>query len=371
MTGIRGGDRRARVALAVAAALLLGAAATGYTVHAARREPGGTAPQAAARPQAAAPGPGPAGAPHGSGRAPAAAEGVVAGPLSLDGGRRLLFRSTIPGDAHGALATVPMSDPSGTRTVGEARCERVDAAAGVALCLRASSNALVRYEAVVLDRRLRELRRVPVGGLPSRARISADGRIASWTVFVTGHSYAATGFSTRTSVIDLRTGRLLVRNMERFRILKDGREYRSADVNLWGVTVTADDDRFYATLGTRGRTYLVEGELARQEVRTLRENVECPSLSPDGTRLAFKKRMPDDWRKPWRLHVLDLATMRETPLAERSNVDDQAAWLDDRTVAYALEEPDEPRSNVWAVPADGGGAPRLLVRDAFSPAPLP
>lgn len=48
-------------------------------------------------------------------------------------------------------------------------------------------------------------------------------------------------------------------------------------------------------------------------------------------------------------------------------MDDQAAWLDDHTVMYGL-----PRHgggwDVWSVPADGGGAPRLLIHNASSPA---
>ena len=65
----------------------------------------------------------------------------------------------------------------------------------------------------------------------------------------------------------------------------------------------------------------------------LHENVECPSLSPDGTRVAYKRRTGSATR-PWRLTVLDLATMRETPLAEPRSVDDQAEWLDDDHVLY-------------------------------------
>ena len=54
-------------------------------------------------------------------------------------------------------------------------------------------------------------------------------------------------------------------------------------------------------------------------------------------------------------------------LAETRNVDDQVAWLDDSTIIYGLENADSPAStDTWAVPADGSGAPRLLVAGAWS-----
>ena len=69
--------------------------------------------------------------------------------------------------------------------------------------------------------------------------------------------------------------------------------------------------------------------------------------------------------------VLDLATMTETTLAETNSVDDQAEWLDNATIAYALPEdastPGSP-TDVWTVAADGSGTPRLLVPRAASPA---
>ncbi|WP_374196276.1 hypothetical protein [Streptomyces sp. ISL-10] len=99
--------------------------------------------------------------------------------------------------------------------------------------------------------------------------------------------------------------------------------------------------------------------------RALRENVEWSSLSPDGTRLVFKKKVRDDPRRPWRLHALDLRTMRERPLAETRGVDDQVAWLDDERAAYALAPGD-----IWSVPASGAGRPALLVRGATSPPPV-
>jgi Tol biopolymer transport system component len=186
-------------------------------------------------------------------------------------------------------------------------------------------------------------------------------------VFVSGDSYAGTAFSTRTSVLDTRTWQLQS-SLETYAITKDGHAYRAADVNFWGVTF-ADDTRFYATLATGGKTYLVRGDATAGTLRTLRENVECPSLSPDGTRVAFKQAVDGDPAQGWRLTVLDLTTLRRTPLAETRSVDDQAAWLGDHTVMYALH-PGAGRSDVWSVPADGTGKPAILVPDAESPAAL-
>lgn len=243
-------------------------------------------------------------------------------------------------------------------------CHRFYAAAETAVCLSARPGLAPMTTATVLDRALRPVREVEFGGTPNRARVSPSGRVVTWTVFVSGDSYTSASFSTRTGILDLDTG-YLIKNMESIQLYLDGERYHSPDVNYWGATFAADDNRFYATVSTRGQTYLVEGDLARWTARTLRANVECPSLSPDGARVAFKKRVRPGAADPWRLHVLELATGRETPLAETRGVDDQAAWLDDGTVAYAL-----PGTGVWAVPADGTGAPRLLTPDATSPAML-
>jgi Tol biopolymer transport system component len=95
-------------------------------------------------------------------------------------------------------------------------------------------------------------------------------------------------------------------------------------------------------------------------------NVECPSLSPDGTRIAFKKRVSGNLSAPWRLYVLDLATLKETPLAETRSIDDQAAWLDGDTVMYQVPNPEG--YDIWEVPADGTGTPKILIHDGDSPA---
>ncbi|MEU1616365.1 TolB-like translocation protein [Streptomyces sp. NPDC005722] len=281
---------------------------------------------------------------------------------------RMVFRNMAWGPHRDELATVPAGSPGAARTASDVKCLRFHAAAGTGICLQSVKGAVQdSYRAVVLDARLHELRSFPLAGIPTRARVSPSGRMVAWTVFVGGDSYAGTNFSTRTSVLDTRTW-ALVTNLEDFRITKDGRPYHAADVNFWGVTYS-DDTHFYATLGTAGRTYLVRGDVADRSVRTLRENVECPSLSPDGTRLVFKKRVaglsPD---APWRLYVLDLATMRETPLAERRSVDDQVVWRDDHTLVYALSG--DFGADLWTVPADGTGTARRMMTAALAPAYL-
>lgn len=123
------------------------------------------------------------------------------------------------------------------------------------------------------------------------------------TVFVNGHAYlAGGGFSTATTIIDMGTGESLG-NLESFKVFKDGERIEGVDFNFWGVTFAADPNRFYATLRTEGHYYLVEGNLALHEMRVLRDRVECPSLSPDGRRIAYKSRIGDENR--WRLKVLD------------------------------------------------------------------
>ncbi|MEU6865145.1 hypothetical protein ABZ924_17975 [Streptomyces sp. NPDC046876] len=295
---------------------------------------------------------------------------ISRGTVSLapgDGGRRIVFRNMAWGPHRDELATVPADAPGGPRTASGVSCLRFHSAAGTGICLQADKGGVQEgYRAVVLDAGLKETAAYPLAGIPTRARVSPGGHLAAWTVFVGGDSYAGTNFSTRTSLLDLRTGRL-EGSLEDFTIRKDGKTYRNADVNFWGVTFASDERTFYATLATGGRTHLVRGDLAERTVTTLRENLECPSLSPDGTRLVFKKRvqgLPDD--APWRLYALDLASLQETPLAEERSVDDQVVWTDDRNVVYSL--PGDFGADLYTVPADGSGAPARLMTSALAPA---
>jgi hypothetical protein len=189
--------------------------------------------------------------------------------------------------------------------------------------------------------------------------------MVAWTLFVDGHSYAGGGFSTTAGILDTRTGRMAA-SLEKFAITLGGRPYRAADVNVWGVTFTRDDDRFYATMSTGGRRHLVEGDFSARTLRAVADGVECPSSSPDGTRVAFKAAIGGDPARGWRLSVLDLATREVVASAETRSVDDQAIWLDDHTLAYGLQRGDGV-NDVWTVPADGTGWPRVLIPQANSP----
>ncbi|MFI1658252.1 TolB-like translocation protein [Streptomyces sp. NPDC020472] len=294
---------------------------------------------------------------------------IASGRISLASGadRRIVFRNMAWGPHRDELVTVPAGTPAGPRTASGVKCLRFHAAGGTGICLQAVRGAVEdSYRAVVVDSALKERAHYPLPGVPTRARVSPSGRLVAWTVFVGGDSYASASFSTRTAVLDTSTGRL-TSSLEEFRVVKDGKDHRAADTNFWGVTFSRDDRHFYATMATGGRTYLVRGDLTARTVTTLHQNVECPSLSPDETRIVYKKRVagaPAD--APWHEYALDLATLRETALAEPRSVDDQAVWLDDRTVSYSL--PGDYGADLYTVPSDGSGAPKRLLTAALAPA---
>jgi hypothetical protein len=263
--------------------------------------------------------------------------------------------------------TVQRLAPDGARGATPLRCQRVYSAAGTTVCLRLSGPG-PSYEAAVFDAAGTLLRTVPLAGVPSRARVSASGKIVSWTVFVVGDSYATPGgFSTRTGYLDLRTG-TVVDTLEAFTTIVDGTPQVRANANFWGMTVARDDRTFYATLGSGKDTWLMRGDLDTRTMRTVRTNAECPSLSPDQTRVAYKRRTGR--LGAWQLTVLDLKTGRETILPGTTGVDDQAAWLTDTTLAYALTPPQAGAPSIYVSAADGTGTPKLVVPQASSPGPV-
>ena len=284
----------------------------------------------------------------------------------------LLLRHTGLDESFGVASVHRLSAVDDDRRATPLRCDRLYFAQDRGVCLT-TDRFYTTHSVMVFDSEFAAIHRLPLNGVPSRVRLSPDGRLAAVTVFVSGHSYADEGFSTETSIVDTHSGERRVTSLEEFEVWRDGARLRAVDFNFWGVTFTADSDRFYATLGTGGAEYLVEGRVSTRRADVVLEGVECPSLSPDQTRIAFKKRLPVGTGFEWRLHVIDLGTLHTTPLAETRAVDDQVEWLDDTSVLYAIPDRSAPTplvTDVWTVAADGSGEPQLLLKGASSPAVL-
>jgi dipeptidyl aminopeptidase/acylaminoacyl peptidase len=292
---------------------------------------------------------------------PAATGSTLTGP-------RLVFRHTGLDSEYGVVAEVPLDDPSGARTFTGVSCDRVYAVAGGASCLKTKRGVVTTFQQVDLDADWKQVGEAGLPGIPSRTRLSADGKLSASTSFVSGHSYMTIGFSTATEIHEV--GGKRYGNLEGFALYLDGKKVTPVDRNIWGVTFAADDNTFYATVSTGGRTYLARGDLAARTLTTIADKVECPSLSPDGTKLAFKERVDHGSGTWWTPAVMDLRTMKRTILSgETRNVDDQIAWLDDDTLLYGLARTDEAGvSDIWSLDVDPAAKPQLLVEQAWSPA---
>ena len=266
--------------------------------------------------------------------------------------RSVLLRHTGLDESFGVASVERVDAAGGGRRATPLRCDRVDFAGERGVCLT-TDRFYTTHAIMVFDGAFEPLHRLPLHGVPSRVRLAPDGRLAAVTVFVSGHSYLDEGFSTETSIVDTYSGERRIANLEELQVYRDGAPFRAIDFNFWGVTFAADGDRFYATLGTGGTTYLVEGRVSTRRADVVAEGVECPSLSPDQSRLVFKKRLPLAAGLGWRLHVMHLGSRAVTPLAELRSVDDQAEWLDDSTVLYAIPDPTAPRCASKAPTATG------------------
>jgi hypothetical protein len=330
----RGRPRRFRAFLALCAVALL--VAGGYTAIAVRRN---------ARPAASLP--------------PAS---LLATPPSPP---YLMVRSTASDDTFRRLVLVPLAAPATAGYATSLACERAYFAGNRGVCLVEASQGLVtKHYADIFDERFTVLHRLALTGLPSRTRVSVDGRRAGITVFETGHSYAEGTFSTRTTIVDTIAGRALG-DLEQFRIWRDGKRFHAVDFNFWGVTFARDGNRFFATLASGGIKYLIEGDVDARQAHVVRPGVECPSLSPDNARIAYKHMVSR--LGMWQLRVYDLRTGADTPLTiETRSVDDQVDWLDNDHVMYHITG--SRGADIWVVRIDGTQSPRILRQYAYSPA---
>jgi hypothetical protein len=307
--------------------------------------------------------------------ATAVASDVSASPETLQAVTaqpHVMFLFSPTGDQYKRVAVAALDAPE-QHYLTPLQCQRVYAGDGQGLCLgnNYSNGVMSAYNAYTFDSSFQPQFTFQQAGVPSRVRVAPDGSFGSTTVFVTGHSYTDSGFSTATTLIDMQSG-ATVGNLEQFTVLRDGVPFQAPDFNFWGVTFARDSNRFYATLSTAGKIYLVEGDLAARRITVLREGVECPSLSPDNTRLIYKRLTSSGPVRTWGWSVLDLATLQDRPLAaETRNVDDQAEWLDDSHILYALPDEGPPATiatHVWVASVDIDEEPRIFLRYASSPA---
>jgi len=279
-------------------------------------------------------------------------------------GAVMLFRNGAPAPLYGRIAVATLANADLSRQITPIACERVHYAAGWGVCMMSDEARLpIRYSAFIFDRFFERHQTIALTGPPVRARVSPDGRRAALTVFERGHSYADESFSTKTIIVDTTGGPAA--DLEQFAVEKDGHGFKAVDFNFWGVTFARDGDRFFATLKTGGERYLVRGSVDARTMTVVRPGVECPSLSPDGALIVFKK--PLQHGIGWHLNVLDLATGTERPLNQvRPSVDDQVDWFDDRQVVY--HDSASEGTGIWVLPVDGVTPPRLILPHAYSPA---
>ena len=172
------------------------------------------------------------------------ASAVPAAPVTLRAAARLVavpeFRRLLV--VGSLLALVTVSDAF----VYLAMQRRVDFDPVLVPLLFVGSAAAYMTLAVPAGRLADRFARVRLPGLPSRVRVSPDGRYGAVTAFVSGHSYAQGTFSTQTVIIDLAHPKDIV-DVERFRMRNGDKRMDSSDLNVWGVTFAARGGRFYAT----------------------------------------------------------------------------------------------------------------------------
>jgi len=330
---------RSRIIALVAAVVVIATSATAYAVREARhqRTPPGASPEA---------------------EAPRAS--------TIGSEARIVFRHTGVDSHYGLVAMVALDDPGGARDFTEVACDRVDAGVDGASCLRTQRGVATKFEADTYDADWHELSSAPLPGVPSRTRLSPDGSLVATTSFVSGHEYMQTGFSTETRIRAF-DGQDLG-NLEEFALSLDGKVTAPADRNIWGVTFV-NNNAFYASVGTGEKTYLVKGDRLARTLTSVTQNAECPSVSPDHQRVAFKVDLDPGPAKNWGLAVLDLETGKRTPLTNGpQGVDDQVEWLDDNTLLYGLPRADEPGvTDVWSIATTPKAKPKLLIEQAWSP----
>ncbi len=277
----------------------------------------------------------------------------------------LMFRTLAPRLAHGRVAMIPLQSPHASRHVAPLTCSRLHYAGGGGLCLvEEAHGTMVKQVLYLFDRRFAIRNRLELRGVPIRARVSSDGRLAAVTVYGEEESPAGERLASESMLIDMRSGNTLA-DLREFAVTNESGPPIEGPVDIASVAFQSDSDRFFATISTATTRYLVSGSVVARRLTVVGLGFANEALSPDDGRLVVKRLVGD--RGYWRLGVLDLATMNERALDQGPrSVDDQVEWLDNERVIY--HDVTAEGTGIWVLASDGRSGPRLLLADAFSPA---
>ena len=219
-----------------------------------------------------------------------------------------------------------------------------------------------------------ELRESPSGHAQLHQRLDAERLYFRYTGMGPDYGRLAflddsVDFSTQTLLYDL-VSLTPIADLETFTVVHGGETISRADFNFWGVTFLPDEQGFYATLSSAGEHHLVKGDIPSRTAIVIHDRVECPSVSPDGTRVAYKRRITmRGGVVGWNIRVLRLGDGQDIALADERSIDDPLEWLDNEHVLYSVPDKSSPAvTNVWTSRADGTGTAALFLDKAYSPA---
>lgn len=274
----------------------------------------------------------------------------------------LMFRALAPMRAHDrvVMRAIGVRDP--VLAVTPLSCVRVHFGGGRGLCLVEEAAGMVtRHAAVVFDRRFRRQHRIPLAGVPTRVRVSPDGRLAAVSTYAEEEAPSGERLALESVLIDAERGVVLA-DLRAFRLDPEGPQVGTPR-DFASVAFDADGDRFYATLSTPASRHLVIGSARDRRLRVIAADMANEALSADGRRLIVK-RVND--RGFWQVSILDLPSMTEQRLEHTTrSIDDQVEWLDETSVVF--HDATGTSTGVWRLAADGRSGPELLVPDAYSP----
>ena len=204
-----------------------------------------------------------------------------ASSVDTEGDSKLLFVSMIPDRTAGSFAVAPLSDPTSLRAIAGLRCVRVYFAGGRGLCLTQGGLLNTGYVAKVFDSDFHVERQYAVSGIPSRARVSPDGRYGA----TTNVRRRATRTRTATSrparafgdLTEQRGGRT---DLEKLPVTKDGQPFSNQNFNFWGVTFADDDDHFYASLGSGSTRTCSKASMRDRSLKVLTDGSSARRCRP-------------------------------------------------------------------------------------------